>query len=676
MRWAIFWALSTLAVLSAQPSHAQLLDPVTFTVGNVPTDVTSGQSFDASVETTIDGKWHLYAVNLDPDSGPIPTQFGVVSDGLLQLSGDVAESEPDLAFDPNFDAEVAWHTSEASFDVPVLVGELTENTIPVAAITVRYQVCDDRSCLPPKTKTLEVPIQRVDGLILADRQAEQEITVSVDEGVLVGGESSASTPSPRLSPPDNNDLPESGWLAFIWIALTAGFAALLTPCVFPMVPLTVSYFTKQSSQDNAKSGNDPASSGAEAPNAKRGSTGPALLFGLFIVATFTLLGVFLSLVIGVSGANQFAANPWINLFIGGVLLLFGLSLLGFFELQLPHQFTNWLNAQSNEKGGWVGILFMALTISAVSFSCTAPFVGAVIAATATGQWFAPIIGMVAFSAAFASPFVMLAIFPSWLESLPKSGTWMTWVKIALGFIELAAAVKFISNADLVWQWGIVSRPFAISIWIALSLLAAGYFLGLYAMGHEKRPASISMPRFALSLPFLVFSIYLIPGLLGASLGLWDAWLPPKQATDVSVVRSIMLQTPRSESGSSLEAEEGWLDDLDEALSLGQQTGEPIFVDFTGYTCTNCRAMETQVFPLDEVSSRFENFIKVRLYTDDGIKGPELQKRQFELTGTVALPTYVLLDGTSSQKIAQVSGYLPAEEFISFLDKGIDKEVQE
>ncbi|MDR9388280.1 MAG: cytochrome c biogenesis protein CcdA [Balneolaceae bacterium] len=676
MRWAILWALSTLAVLSAQPSHAQLLDPVKFTVGNVPTDVTSGQSIDVSIETTIDGKWHLYAVNLDPDSGPIPTQFGVVSDGLLQLSGDVSESEPDLAFDPNFDAEVAWHTSEASFDVPVLVGELTENTIPVAAITVRYQVCDDRSCLPPKTKTLEVPIQRVDGLILADRQEEQEITVSVEEGVLVGGESSASTPSPRLSPPDNNDLAESGWLAFIWIALTAGFAALLTPCVFPMVPLTVSYFTKQSPQDNAKSGNDPASSGAEVPNAKRGSTGPALLFGLFIVASFTLLGVFLSLVIGVSGANQFAANPWINLFIGGVLLLFGLSLLGFFELQLPHQFTNWLNAQSNEKGGWVGILFMALTISAVSFSCTAPFVGAVIAATATGQWFAPIIGMVAFSAAFASPFVMLAIFPSWLESLPKSGTWMTWVKIALGFIELAAAVKFISNADLVWQWGIVSRPFAISIWIALSLLAAGYFLGLYAMGHEKRPASISMPRFALSLPFLVFSIYLVPGLLGASLGLWDAWLPPKQATDVSVVRSIMLQTPRSESGSSLEAEEGWLDDLDEALSLGQQTGEPIFVDFTGYTCTNCRAMETQVFPLDEVSSRFENFIKVRLYTDDGIKGPELQKRQFELTGTVALPTYVLLDGTSSQKIAQVSGYLPAEEFISFLDKGIDKEVQE
>ncbi|HBD42993.1 MAG TPA: hypothetical protein DC011_04730, partial [Bacteroidetes bacterium] len=302
----------------------------------------------------------------------------------------------------------------------------------------------------------------------------------------------------------------------------------------------------------------------------------------------------------------------------------------------------------------------------------APFVGAVIAATATGQWFAPIMVMIAFSAAFASPFVMLAIFPSWLESLPKSGTWMTWVKIALGFIELAAAVKFISNADLVWQWGIVSRPFAISIWIALSLLAAGYFLGLYAMGHEKRPTSISMPRFALSLPFLVFSIYLIPGLLGASLGLWDAWLPPKQATDVSVVRSVMLQAPRGEPGTSLEAEEGWLDDLDEALALGQETGEPIFIDFTGYTCTNCRAMETQVFPLEEVSSRFENFIKVRLYTDDGIKGPELQKRQFELTGTVALPTYVLLDGTSSQKIAQVSGYIPAEEFISFLDKGIEE----
>lgn len=655
MRWAFLWALSTLAVLSAQPSHAQLLDPVKFTVDDLPADVSAGQSFDVSIQTTIEGKWHLYAVALDPNSGPIPTKFDVIPGGLLVLSGEVSESEPDLAFDPNFNAQVAWHTSNASFTVPVKIVELTDRTIPVAAITVRYQVCDDRSCLPPKTKTLELPVQSVDGIAIAQKQVENEITVTIEEGVLVGGQSTDSS-APRLSPPGTNDLAESGWLAFIWIALTAGFAALLTPCVFPMVPLTVSFFTKQSP--------------GETPS--KGSTGSALLFGFFIVSTFTVLGVILSLVIGVSGANQFASNPWVNLFIGGVLLLFGLSLLGFFELQLPYQFTNWLNTQSNEKGGWLGVLFMALTISAVSFSCTAPFVGAVIAATATGQWFAPIVGMIAFSAAFASPFVMLAIFPSWLESLPKSGTWMTWVKIALGFIELAAAVKFISNADLVWQWGIVSRPFAISIWIALSLLAAGYFLGLYAMGHEKRPESISMPRFALSVPFLVFSIYLIPGLLGASLGLWDAWLPPKQATDVSVVRSIMLQAPRADTIGSADAEDGWMDDLDEAIALGQQTGEPIFIDFTGYTCTNCRAMETQVFPLEEVSSRFEKFIKVRLYTDDGIKGPDLQKRQFELTGTVALPTYVLLDGLSSQKIAQVSGYIPAEEFISFLDKGIEE----
>ncbi|MDZ7681716.1 MAG: cytochrome c biogenesis protein CcdA [Fodinibius sp.] len=376
--------------------------------------------------------------------------------------------------------------------------------------------------------------------------------------------------------PTSSGYGSNGIFSFLWIALTAGFAALLTPCVFPMIPLTVSFFSKQKEGEGYR------------------AIGQALGFGAAIVLTFTILGALLALFIGASGANQFAANPWVNLFIALVLVVFAVSLLGAFELRLPHQLTNWLNQKSNESSGFVGVLFMALTISAVSFSCTAPFVGGVLAATTGGQWFYPILGMAGFSTAFASPFVVFALFPRWLESLPKSGSWMNIVKVLLGFIELAAAVKFLSNADLVWQWGLVSRPFAIAAWIAIFLLAGFYVLGIYSINNDSRSKQIGTGRLMLALPFILFSFYLIPGLMGASLGIWDAWLPPKQATDVSVVQSLAQQ---GGTGMAATTAKSWSSNYEEAKETAQKENKPLFIDFTGYTCTNCRAMETNVFPL-------------------------------------------------------------------------------
>jgi thiol:disulfide interchange protein DsbD len=338
-----------------------------------------------------------------------------------------------------------------------------------------------------------------------------------------------------------------------------------------------------------------------------------------------------------------------------------------YELGLPHQLTNWLNRQSNESSGIAGILFMALTISAVSFSCTAPFVGGVFAATTGGEWFYPIIGMIGFSAAFASPFVILAIFPKWMESLPKSGSWMNIVKVLLGFIELAAAFKFLSNVDLVWEWGIVSRPLAIAAWIAIFLLTGLYLLGSYSLKHEKKPESISTGRMLLSIPFLLFSFYLIPGLLGSSLGIWDAFLPPKQATDVSLVASIGTT---GGPGASTSADDGWSKDFEASKKAALQSGKPIFVDFTGYTCTNCRAMESNVFPLEEVVQRFEQMELVKLYTDGGPNGPENQMFQFELTGNVALPTYAIVNPETGRVITQSLGYSKKDEFVAFLDRGL------
>ncbi|MEX2347885.1 MAG: cytochrome c biogenesis protein CcdA [Balneolaceae bacterium] len=615
--------------------QAQIPDPVKFNISDAPDSVLAGDVFEVEIEASIEGNWHLYSILNDEDAGPFPTEFSAASDNFV-VAGDVVESDADIEFDPNFEAELGWHSSFATFTIPVAI-KTDQSGKQNLDIEVYYQVCDDKVCLPPKTKSI---IAGVEVAGVSDNPIEASAPGQSDSGAELSGEAEEIKQSA---------LGGDGIFSFIWIAILAGFAALLTPCVFPMIPLTVSYFSKQ--EDQAK------------------GVGKAFLFGLGIVITFTLLGVLLAAVFGVSGAQNFASNPWVNLFIAFVLVAFAFSLLGMYELQLPHQLTNWLNRKSNQSSGIAGIIFMSLTISAVSFSCTAPFVGGVFAATTGGEWFYPIIGMIGFSAAFASPFVILAIFPKWMESLPKSGSWMNVVKVLLGFIELAAAFKFLSNADLVWQWGLISRPMTIAAWIAIFLLTGLYLLGSYSLKHEKKPESITSGRMLLAIPFLLFSFYLIPGLLGSSLGIWDAFLPPKQATDVSLVASIGT-TPGT--GAATSADDGWSDDYEASREVAKQEGKPIFIDFTGYTCTNCRAMESNVFPLEEVVSRFDQMILVKLYTDGGQDGPENQMFQFELTGNVALPTYAIVDPESGRVIEQSLGYSRVEKFVSFLDSGLEK----
>lgn len=607
--------------------YAQIPDPVKYEITDAPEEVIAGEVFTITIDASIEGEWHLYSVLNDPDAGPYPTEFSAKSTNFI-ISGEVAETKADIEFDPNFEAELGWHSSYAQFEIPIAIKTEMQGT-QTLDIEVFYQVCDDRVCLPPKTKSI---IASVEVIGVSDNPVEGSI----------GGATIASTQT------NSSTLGAEGIFSFIWIALLAGFAALLTPCVFPMIPLTVSYFSKQ---EEGKKG-----------------IGQALFFGVAIVITFTLIGIVLAAIVGVSGAQNFASNPFVNALIAIVLLAFGLSLLGMYELQLPHQLTNFLNRKSNESSGILGILFMAMTISAVSFSCTAPFVGAVFAATAGGEWFYPIIGMVGFSAAFASPFVLFAMFPKWLESLPKSGSWMNIVKVLLGFIEIAAAIKFLSNVDLVLGWGLISRPFAIAAWIAIFFIAGLYLLGVFVLKHESKPEYVSTGRLLLAMPFLLFSFYLIPGLMGASLGIWDSWLPPKLQTDVSVVGTIAAM---GGTGVSADIDDGWSKDYEASVQEALQEGVPVFIDFTGYTCTNCRAMESNVFPLAEVRERFDQMKLVKLYTDGGADAQKNQQLQFALTGNVALPTYVILQPSNEQVLAQELGYIDAEKFVSFLDEGIN-----
>jgi len=619
----VFMALSPFFV------YGQLLDPVDYQITGHPETVAAGEVFNVTVEATIDGDWHLYSVLNDPDAGPYPTTFSSASNQMA-VAGDVEESEAVIAFDPNFETELGWHSKGAEFTIPVAFrSELQgEQTI---LLEVLYQVCDDVSCLPPKTKQIE-SVVNLEGVSDSPYEDFEEISQADEEFELT---SSAGVPLDDI------------W-TYIWIALTAGLAALLTPCVFPLIPLTVSYFSNQGGEK------------------KKTNYGQALIFGLSIILIFTGLGAILSVILGVSGVSQFASNPWVNLFIGVLFIFFGVSLLGLFELRLPYQLTNWLNRKSNESGGITGTLFMGFTISAVSFSCTAPFVGAILAATAGGEWFYPIVGMLAFSTAFAAPFVLLALFPRYLESLPKSGSWMNVVKVILGFIILAASIKFLANADIIFEWGLITRPLGIAAWITFFFIAGLYLLGFFALHGEEKPKSITTGRLLLAIPFFLFSFYLIPGLMGASLGIWDAWLPASKATDVSVVRSISV------SGNGEAVESQWSDNYEESLEKAVADNVPVFVDFTGYTCTNCRAMEATVFPLENIQEKFSQMEQVKLYTDGGSKAEENQQLQFDITGTLALPTYVIIDPHSGQVLDQLIGFTRASEFEEFLNRGIDR----
>lgn len=611
--------------------YGQLLDPVEYQITNIPDRAAAGEVFNVTVEASIEGDWHLYSVLNDPDAGPYPTTFSSAS-GELAVAGQVEESEAVIAFDPNFETELGWHSNRAEFIIPVafrpeLQGEKT------VLLDVLYQVCDDVSCLPPKTKQIEAVVV-LDGVADSPYSDFEEM----DE----------ATEDVQFEMTSSSGMASGNMWAYIWLAVTAGLAALLTPCVFPLIPLTVSYFSNQG--------------GGE----QKSRWGQALIFGISIVIIFTGLGAILSFILGVSGVSQFAANPWVNLFIGVLFVIFGVSLLGLFELRLPYQLTNWLNRKSNESGGVVGTLFMGFTISAVSFSCTAPFVGAILAATTGGEWFYPIIGMLAFSTAFAAPFVLFAMFPGYLQSLPKSGSWMNVVKVILGFIILAASIKFLANADIIWNWGIVTRPLAIAAWITFFILAGFYILGFFALHGEERPKSITTGRLILAMPFILFSFYLIPGLMGASLGIWDAWLPASNANEVSVVRSI------NAGGGGDSADVVWSDNYDASVERAIEEDRPIFVDFTGYTCTNCRAMESTVFPIEGVQQKFSQMEKVKLYTDGGDNAGKNQEFQFELTGTLALPTYVIVDPHSGRVLDQLIGFTRASEFEAFLDKGLDR----
>ncbi|MDX1545349.1 MAG: cytochrome c biogenesis protein CcdA [Rhodothermales bacterium] len=648
--------------LLAPGAGAQTIGPatdyVTWTAYAEPPQAEGGAVL-LSLRASIDAGWKMYALDAPPPTRALRVELGALPAGLAAPDTFYQEGAR-TGYDPNFRMDVRYFADRAEVwaELPARAPEGGRATLDGR---VFFQICNDRLCLPPTSVPFAAAL-RLPAAPAGAPPADPEAAVppsagppSADPPRFVPDDAPALEPEAppvpetdaAVAPPSDFEASRAGGLwGFLLLAVGAGLAALLTPCVFPMIPLTVSYFTKHAGDPGA-------------------AVRMALVYGGAIVLTFTGLGVLMALLVGAAGAQSFATNPWVNLFIGLVFVLFALSLLGLFELRVPSGLVNFFNRKSSEKMGYTGVLFMGFTLTLVSFSCTAPFVGGLLAATTQGAWSYPILGMLVFSATFSLPFMFFALFPRALSALPRSGSWMNAVKVVLGFIELAAALKFLSNADLVWGWGLISRTLAIALIVVLFFLAGLYLIGRLPLKHEPAPEAIGVGRLLFAIAFFGLSLYMLPGLLGAPLNKLDAYLPPRQSDDVSLYHLF----PRG-TAAALDDEQWIVDDVEAAFAEAEVQDKPVLIDFTGYTCTNCREMEANVFTKPAIAERFaRDFVLLRLYTD-GPRDTELQRYQLELTGTVALPTYAVVSPrTPERPLVKLSGTVPVERFAAFLDEG-------
>jgi thiol:disulfide interchange protein DsbD len=444
--------------------------------------------------------------------------------------------------------------------------------------------------------------------------------------------------------------------AFIWLAATAGALSLLTPCVFPMVPITVSYFMRHANTTRTR------------------AFAAVAVFGLGIIVTFTALGVGVAALVGAAGLMRFATNAWVNLAIAAIFLALALNLLGFYQLGVSSRLLGGIDSatRSGRLPDSASALLMGVLFTLTSFTCTAPFIGTLLVAASQGEWQRPIAGMLAYAIVFAFPFIVLATVPRWIGQLPRSGPWLNRIQVVMGFVELAAVAKFISNADLVWNWNIFTHDGVLAIWVALALIVTFYLLGAFRLPHdpplEKRDPDRRSPlphigaaRAIPALVFLALGMWLATGLTGGTLGTLESFLPPVGGE------------PPVANGADVPAELHWqLNNLPAALALARQQNRRVFIDFTGYTCTNCRWMEANMFTRPEIKVAMNRYVLARLYTDgDGDIYEKQQVMQQQHFGTIALPLYAVVD-PDGKTVTTFAGLTRSpNDFLSFLNAGLD-----
>lgn len=610
---------------------------IAFQATLVPPDARAGEGAQIVLTAKIDPGYHLYSLT-QPEGGPVRTTITVPAGGPFAFVGKAVQPPFRSVFDPGFQITDQEYEGAVAFGIPVKLRSGIAGA-QKALIEVHYQLCTDRNCLIPTTVSVPLSFHVAPGPPRPDHLQPITSVPPQPTGAATGSPPSTTMEQTAASPPISDSTRRSialaehrGLLSFLLLSMGAGFLALLTPCVFPMVPITVSFFSKRRQQKTWEGIRD------------------ALAYCFGIIATFTFLGVAAAVLFKATGIRAIANNPFVNLALAVLFIALGINLMGGFEIALPAGLANRFAAGA-QKAGVLGPFFMGLTFTLTTFTCTVAFVGTLLAAAAEGDLFYPIVGMLGFSVAFALPFFLLALFPQYVARLPHSGSWLTTVKAYLGFVELAAAVKFLSNADLVWSLGWLTRPVFLAIWAAIALIAGCYLMGWLLLPHDTT-ATVGKVRRGFGLLTLVACVYLYAGINHAPLGTLAAFLPPDPYPG---------QAEMERGGLN------WLHSYTEALALAKQENRPVFVNFTGVNCTNCRDMEQNVFPRPEVAAELRKFVLVELYTDRDREEDRQNARLLQkLAGVATLPTYVVV-GPDGRVRAVLQDRRPPQVFLRFLE---------
>ncbi|PZX93042.1 thiol:disulfide interchange protein [Flavobacterium aquariorum] len=663
-----------LCFLAFAKGNAQVLDPVKWTTKiEKKTDTQYVLTFTGVIEKD----WHLYS-QFTPDGGPLPLEI-IFKDqkGNFDLVGKAKESKTTTAFNDVFGVNETFFHDKAQIQQEITV---INPKITSVQAELNYQVCKEVCINLEKKFTFKIPTAESVVAVATPVVAVKLDTAKSDTAnifTVVTKETAAPVETKDINQPKPTS--ERGLWSIFFIAFFSGFAALLTPCVFPMIPMTVSFFTKQSKNRAAGIKN-------------------AIIYGVSIILIYVLLGFLVTWIFGADALNALSTNVWFNILFFILLVVFATSFLGAFEIMLPNSWANKVDSQA-DRGGIIGILFMALALAIVSFSCTGPIVGTLLVDAASKGGIAPIIGMFGFSLALALPFMLFAMFPGWLHSLPKSGGWLNTVKVVLGFLELALAFKFLSNADLVLQLHLLEREVFLVIWIAIFGTLAFYLFGKITLPHDSPISHISVGRLSLGLLVLSFTIYLIPGLWGAPLKLISAFPPPMEysesplgvgSSNVGNASAVVLPEGAKLGPNQIVV----FDDYDKGLAYAKTVNKPIMLDFTGHACVNCRKMENNVWSDASVLPILKNeVVVISLYVDDKRPLPESEQFVSKSTGseietigdkwtdfmiskynTNTQPLYVLTDlqGNSLNEKQPTISYVSVEEYEAWLKAGISK----
>ena len=630
----LFWVCFSVSL------RAQLVEPPKWTYNLSEKSWTTGSELTLHLQAEIEKGWYMYASDFSPDLGPVRAELQLEENSSYTRLGELRSPGRKESYDSTWSGNYTYFTEQAHFTQDIRIEK-----VPLRLSgSLTYQLCSETT-----------------GQCVLFEE-------SIDQSAFTDQQDTSLTASAK----DMSSL----W-SFFLLAFLAGLAALLTPCVFPLIPMTVTYFT-----DNPQTGK-----------------GSVLLYGTFIVLIATCIGFVLSPFMGPELANELATSWLLNLIFFVIFVIFGLSFLGMFEIVLPYRWANFTEKRSERKG-ILGIFFMALTLVIVTFSCTGPIVGSILVESVGGLKMKPVVGMLGYSLAFALPFSLFALFPKWLSSLPRSGSWLNTVKVVLGFLELAFSLKFLSIADQAYHWGILDREVYISLWVVIFSLLGLYLLGKLRLPKDNTLKYISVLRLLCALLVLSFVVYLVPGMFGAPLKALSGYLPPQSTHDfdLSLSRRSATEAAQEEAPCGPPLYEDFLKfphslqgyfDYQQALNCAIEQGKPLFIDFTGHGCVNCREMEARVWSDPRVLARLrEDYILVALYIDDrrklseekwytssydsklkktmGKQNADLQITRFNNN---AQPYYILL-GKKEELLVPPRAYnLSKQGFIDFLDAG-------